>query len=46
MLYFNALLNGLAVLPEANPAIRAKLDQDLERLGKEACINDSPRLIH
>jgi tRNA dimethylallyltransferase len=36
MLYFNTLLNGLAVLPEANPAIRAKLDQDLEQLGKEA----------
>ena len=36
MLYFNALLNGLAVLPEANPEIRAKLDQDLKRLGKEA----------
>ena len=36
MLYFNALLNGLAVLPEANPAIRAKLDQDLVQLGKEA----------
>jgi tRNA dimethylallyltransferase len=36
MLYFNALLNGLALLPEANPTIRAKLDQDLERLGKEA----------
>ena len=35
MLYFNALLNGLAVLPEADPAIRAKLDQDLEQLGKE-----------
>ena len=36
MLYFNALFNGLAVLPEANPEIRAKLDQDLKRLGKEA----------
>ena len=35
MLYFNALLNGLAVLPKANPAIRAKLDLDLEQLGKE-----------
>ena len=35
MLYFNALLKGLAVLPEANPAIRAKLDQDLEQFGKE-----------
>ena len=36
LLYFNTLFNGLAVLPEANPAIRAKLDQDLEQLGKEA----------
>ncbi|MGZ5031510.1 MAG: tRNA (adenosine(37)-N6)-dimethylallyltransferase MiaA [Methylobacter sp.] len=36
MLYFNALNSGLAVLPEANADIRAKLDQDLERLGKEA----------
>jgi tRNA dimethylallyltransferase len=36
MLYFNALLNGLAVLPEASSTIRAKLDQDLEQLGKEA----------
>jgi len=36
MLYFNALLNGLAVLPAANPAIRAKLDQDLEQVGKDA----------
>ena len=35
MLYFNALLNGLAVLPEANSAIRAKLDQDLKQLGKD-----------
>ncbi|MDD2660056.1 MAG: tRNA (adenosine(37)-N6)-dimethylallyltransferase MiaA [Methylococcales bacterium] len=36
MLYFNALFNGLAVLPEACPAIRVRLDQDLEQLGKEA----------
>jgi tRNA dimethylallyltransferase len=36
MLYFNALNRGLAVLPEANADIRAKLDQDLVRLGKEA----------
>lgn len=36
MLYFNALFNGLAVLPPADPAIRAQLDDDLERLGKEA----------
>ena len=35
MLYFNALFNGLAVLPEADPAIRAKLDQDLAQLGKD-----------
>lgn len=36
MLYFNALTRGLARLPEANPAIRAKLDQDLAQTGKEA----------
>lgn len=36
MLYFNALNSGLAVLPEADVGIRAKLDQDLETLGKEA----------
>lgn len=35
MLYFNVLNSGLAVLPEADPAVRAKLDQDLEQLGKE-----------
>ncbi|MEY3787678.1 MAG: hypothetical protein RLZ75_1885 [Pseudomonadota bacterium] len=39
MLYFNALFNGLAVLPEANPLIRAQLDLDLEGLGKEALHN-------
>ncbi len=36
MLYFNALNSGLAVLPEANSAVRAKLDQDLEQFGKQA----------
>ena len=36
MLYFNALSNGLAQLPEADPVIRAKLDNDLFTLGKEA----------
>ncbi len=36
MLYFNVLNSGLAVLPEADPIIRAKLDRDLEQLGKEA----------
>lgn len=36
MLYFNALHTGLAVLPEADPVIRAKLDEDLKTLGKEA----------
>jgi tRNA dimethylallyltransferase len=36
MLYFNALTKGLATLPEANPEIRARLDQDLEQSGKEA----------
>jgi tRNA dimethylallyltransferase len=36
MLYFNALNNGLAELPEADVAIRAKLDDELITLGKEA----------
>lgn len=36
MLYFNALTRGLAELPEANPEIRARLDLDLARSGKEA----------
>ncbi len=36
MLYFNALNNGLAVLPEADPVIRARLDHDLATLGKQA----------
>ncbi len=35
MLYFNVLTAGLAVLPPANPKIRAQLDQDLIELGKE-----------
>ncbi|RIZ65359.1 MAG: tRNA (adenosine(37)-N6)-dimethylallyltransferase MiaA [Methylococcales bacterium] len=35
-LYFNALFNGLAVLPVANLEIRKQLDQDLLNLGKEA----------
>lgn len=36
MLYFNALSGGLAELPEADPEIRAKLDEELKHLGKEA----------
>lgn len=36
MLYFNALYGGLAQLPEADPIIRAKLDEELKTLGKEA----------
>lgn len=36
MLYFKALNNGLAALPEADPIIRAKLDNELITLGKEA----------
>lgn len=36
MLYFNVLNSGLAVLPEADPDIRCKLEQDLAQLGKEA----------
>jgi tRNA dimethylallyltransferase len=36
MLYFNVLFHGLASLPEANPAIRKKLDLELTQLGKAA----------
>ncbi|MDO9104034.1 MAG: tRNA (adenosine(37)-N6)-dimethylallyltransferase MiaA [Methylovulum sp.] len=36
MLYFNALAGGLAVLPQADPTIRARLDQELLALGKDA----------
>ena len=36
MLYFNALSGGLAELPEADPVIRARLDDELRTLGKEA----------
>jgi tRNA dimethylallyltransferase len=36
MLYFSALTQGLAVLPEANPDIRVRLDRELATLGKEA----------
>jgi tRNA dimethylallyltransferase len=36
MLYFNALTQGLATLPEANPEIRAKLEQELVLYGKQA----------
>lgn len=35
MLYFNALTKGLAVLPEANPGIRARLDKELLELGRD-----------
>jgi tRNA dimethylallyltransferase len=35
-LYFNALFNGLAVLPVANLEIRRQLDTDLIKFGKEA----------
>ncbi len=36
MLYFNALTQGLATLPEANPEIRTRLEQELAQYGKEA----------
>lgn len=36
MLYFSALTQGLASLPEADPVIRQKLDRELAELGKEA----------
>ncbi len=36
MLYFNTLFNGLASLPDADPAVRKKLDDELVEFGKEA----------
>lgn len=36
MLYFSALTQGLAQLPEANAEIRARLDAELLRFGKDA----------
>ncbi|WNV03932.1 tRNA (adenosine(37)-N6)-dimethylallyltransferase MiaA [Candidatus Methylospira mobilis] len=33
MLYFNALLHGLADLPAADPAIRSQLDEQASRIG-------------
>lgn len=36
MLYFSALTQGLAKLPEADPQIRSRLDEELSLLGKEA----------
>ncbi|PVV24781.1 MAG: tRNA (adenosine(37)-N6)-dimethylallyltransferase MiaA [gamma proteobacterium symbiont of Ctena orbiculata] len=36
MLYFKALEEGLSDLPEADPGVRAQLDQDLQRLGLQA----------
>jgi tRNA dimethylallyltransferase len=33
MLYFKALEEGLSALPEADPEIRARLDQELSRIG-------------
>ena len=36
MLYFSALTQGLAQLPEADAEIRVRLDDELSRLGKEA----------
>jgi tRNA dimethylallyltransferase len=36
MLYFSALTQGLATLPEADSEIRRRLDRELAELGKEA----------
>jgi len=33
MMYFNALQQGLANMPEADPAVRARLEEDARRLG-------------
>lgn len=36
MLYFSALLRGLSPLPEADPEVRRRIDEEAERLGWEA----------
>lgn len=36
MLYFRALMHGLSTLPQADPAIRRRLEQDAARLGWDA----------
>lgn len=36
MLYFSALTQGLAQLPEADPELRQRLDQQLQEIGKQA----------
>ncbi len=36
MLYFKALKDGLSALPMADPAMRARLQRELETLGREA----------
>ena len=36
MLYFSALTQGLAQLPEADPEIRQRLEQQLQEIGKQA----------
>ncbi|MFM8341296.1 MAG: tRNA (adenosine(37)-N6)-dimethylallyltransferase MiaA [Methylomonas sp.] len=36
MLYFSALTQGLAQLPEADPELRQRLDQQLQAFGKQA----------
>ena len=36
MLYFKSLFNGLAELPEADPVIRKKLENELALIGKDA----------
>lgn len=36
MLYFKALIDGIADLPDADPAIRARLEQEREQLGLPA----------
>ena len=36
MLYFKALIEGIAELPDADPAVRARLEQEREQLGLNA----------
>ncbi|HSH48839.1 MAG TPA: tRNA (adenosine(37)-N6)-dimethylallyltransferase MiaA [Halomonas sp.] len=44
MLYFNRLLRGVANLPEAQPALRAELEEQAERLGLAALHEELARV--
>lgn len=44
MLYFKALLEGLSPLPSADPAIRAEIEEEAQRLGWQALHDELVRI--